>query len=132
MQQTGEVRDYYIAFTDGARLNWFLKLFTKKNFEHCEIYMALAKDCSVSLCQTLENVEVTAYKHPIKDVIAALKHEGAKVLYLRRVKKKRRLRYGIMIPSCVSHCMITTGLSFNCLSVYGYYKALLKSGAIEI
>lgn len=132
MKQAGEFRQYYVVFTNEARLNWFFKLFTRKGFRHCEIYTDVTDDVSMSICQTLENVEFTYYNYNIETVIKELKKSNSKILYLPIFKKPRKLRLGIMIPSCVSNCMMVTGLSFNSITVHGYYRALKKNGAIEI
>lgn len=131
MKQSGEFRQYWIVFTDEARLNWFYKLFTRKGLRHCEIFMDVGRAC-LSVSQTLENVEVTTYPFCIDTAVSRLRAKGSKILYLSTFKKTRKLRFGLFVPSCVAQCMMITGVSFNAVSVHGYYKALKRYGAVEI
>jgi len=131
MRQTGEFREYLIVFTSKARLNWFYRLFTRHGMRHCEIYTAIG-DASMSVCQTIENVEFTFYKENINEVIKKLTEQNAIILYLPTFKKPRKLRLGILIPSCVGNCMMVSGVSFNRISVHGYYRDLIKYGATRI
>jgi len=129
--KTGEIRNYYIAFTDDARLNWFYKLFTRKGFRHCEIFMSI-ENKTLGICHKLENIEVMIHDMTITETIKLLKEKGFTILYLPVEIKPRKIRLGVFIPSCVGSCQVITGVSFNSIGVYSYYRKLLKNGARPI
>ncbi len=118
-------------FTNDARLNWFYKLFSREGFRHCELLMSIG-ECSVGVCHTLENIEVNFFKEPVLEAVRKLKAKGHTILYLQVEKKPRKLKLGILIPSCVGMCQLFTGVSFHVITPYGYYKALKRYGAREI
>lgn len=136
MIQTGDTyfREYYVSFTDSDHLPWLWRLFTRKGFEHCSVYMATGQDSCISVCQTMFDVVITTYPHNVHIVADALVESGGStVVYVPHARlKMAKLRLGVLIPTCVSLCQRLTGLTFHAFTPYYYYRALLSRGCHEL
>jgi hypothetical protein len=129
MQQIGnEIHSYFVVFTNEARLGLFSRLFTREGFRHCELLMAIG-DGSVGVVHNVANVQIIFYKENVFQALEKLLAKGCTIVYLQTVSKPRKIRLGLFVPSCVSTCMKVTGVSFNAVTPYGYYKSLIKHGA---
>lgn len=137
MTRTGkhyEFREYYVVFGDSYNLPWWWRLFTRKGFEHCHLFISLNQDESLCVCQNMSNVEITHYKHNVHALADRLAAERDRtVVYLPRiVGDDAKVRLGSIIPTCVAMCQRYTGLTFHAFTPYYYYKALLRAGGFLI
>jgi hypothetical protein len=136
MKQIGKgsaFRQYYILFEDDAELPWWVeKFFSRKGFRHCTLTCAMERGSLLVSC-TRMNVEVTWTDMPVVDVVRTYINAGAKAIYLpRALIEERRVRLGGLVPSCVGVCQVFTGLTFNAITPYHYYRSLLKHGRHEV
>jgi len=133
-KQTGdEFREYYLLFSNSDNIKpWMRRWFTRPDFEHVSVYMAHEAG-TLCITQTMDNVEIYTWPYNIHAFMDTLAASGYTILYLPKIHKKGTVwKHGIMIPSCVGLCQRITGVSFNVITPYGYYKALLKHGAIPM
>lgn len=133
-RQTGNnFREYYLLFENSDNIKpWMRRWFTKPNFEHVSVFMPY-ENGTLCVSQTVDNIEIFTWPYNCHAFMDTLAQTDCKILYLPKIHKKGTVwKKGIMIPSCVALCQRITGVSFNVITPHGYYKALLKHGAIPM
>lgn len=129
-----EFREYYVLFTNSDYLPRQWRLFTRKGFEHCSIYVGLGNNASLGICQNMRNVEITHFAHNVHAVAEALAYDPENtVVYVPRiVGRNARWRLGLLFPTCVAMCQRYTGLTFHAFTPYYYFKSLMRSGGFLV
>ena len=135
MKRTGKsyFREYYVIFDEGEAVPPFLKRwFCKPGFGHCDVLMALDDKQSIILRQTLHNVEIFHYPYNVHLLAEDFARRYTVVYVPRCMNEKLKIRLGVLIPSCVSMCQRVTGLTYNAITPYAYFRALLKNGGHKV